>query len=498
MNIELFNKYCDIQRVFCGVRMALRRTLSLFNRVNGGPTCANNNNARLLNSATLCGTSSYNSSSFRNWAGITVLSNSCSIDRRMLSTKHKPKSSPELPTVNMGSILEHHKYKEMKSRLSRRNKKSLGPLDTASLYILSSKDLTINLEILRLDALSLRSHLTSGNKGHAEIKEMKQSGAVKQGKLNKEDEVAIEKRFETLLAETGLHKEALMKELFAANKGSPFNWDEDFMFKRQLAGFYLSQGMKDGDRRLPMEVYSKLAVLLFSGSFTKEEDVTILAWVDKHGATRWAELARILRRSYANAGATIRCRYEELAGKAKGNRQGAYDSEELSVLIKEVMKKDPAAFEKPMEDSDLDVKRIASCMGRSLNGLCAMYTCRVHPTVRRHKLGTLEKDVRGELIQQVKENGWDLSADIEYDKLARLPQFKGHSNGSLHDKYTGMLGNAMNKLGKKSRREVTVEEVEEWWKNSTRYAKQSNVIEKEQQIVEAYYSIKQEIGIGNM
>ena len=92
----------------------------------------------------------------------------------------------------------------------------------------------------------------------------------------------------------------------------------------------------------------------------------------------------------------------------------------------------------------------------------------------------------------------DLSADIEYDKLARLPQFEGHSNGSLHDKYTGMLGNAMNKLGKKSRREVTVEEVEEWWNNSIRLAKKSNLIEKEQQIVEAYYSIKQEIVIGKM
>ena len=56
----------------------------------------------------------------------------------------------------------------------------------------------------------------------------------------------------------------------------------------------------------------------------------------------------------------------------------------------------------------------------------------------------------------------------------------------------------MTKLGEKSKREVTVEEVEEWWKNSTRKAKQSNLIEKEQQIVEAYYRIKQEIGIGNM
>ena len=61
-----------------------------------------------------------------------------------------------------------------------------------------------------------------------------------------------------------------------------------------------------------------------------------------------------------------------------------------------------------------------------------------------------------------------------------------------------MSTKTMNKLGKKRKswREVTVEEVEEWWKNSTRYAKFSNLIEKEQQIVEAYYRIKQEIGLG--
>ena len=403
------------------------------------------------------------------------------------------KLSSEVPEVNMGSILEHQKYKEMKSKLSKRNRKSLGPLDTASLYILSSKELTVNLEILRLDALSPHSHRSSYHKGYAEIQEMKQSGAVKKGKLNKEDEAAIEKRFETLLAETGLDKEALKEELFAANKGSVNNWDQDFMLKRQLAGFWLLSGMKDGDRRLPMEVYTKLAVVLYSGSFTEEEDAAILAWVDKHGATRWAELARNLGRMYVNAGNTVHVRHKELMGKAKGNKQGAYDSEEFSVLIEEVMKQDPAAFDKPMEGNDLDFKRIASHMRRGNIGLHNVYSNTVHPTVRRHKLGTLEKDVRGELIQQVKKNRWNLSADIEFDKLARLPQFEGHSSKSLLQKYDIMLFATKRKLGKKSRREVTVEEVEEWWKNSTRPAKQSNLIEKEQQMVEAYFRIKKEL-----
>ena len=52
-----------------------------------------------------------------------------------------------------------------------------------------------------------------------------------------------------------------------------------------------------------------------------------------------------------------------------------------------------------------------------------------------------------------------------------------------------MLLATMKKLGKKSNREVTVEEVEEWWNRSTRHVKHTNLIEKELQIVEAYYMV---------
>ena len=411
-----------------------------------------------------------------------------------------PIISMSTEVLNMGSILEHHKYREMKSKLSKMRRKgfNLGPLDTASLYILSSKELTVNLEILSLDALSPQSHHSSAYKGYAEIQEMKHRGSVKKGKLNKEDEAAIEKRFETLLAQTGLDKEALMEELFAANKGSDFNWDEDFMLKRQLAGFWLLSGMKDGDRRLPMEVYTKLAVLLYSGSFTEEEDAAILAWVDKHGPTRWAELARNLGRRYLSAGPIVQNRYEELTGKAKGNRQGAFDPEELTVLIREVMKQDPSAFEKPMEGNNALFKTIAPHMKRPRSALNNVYGRLVHPTVRRHKLGTLEKDVGGELIKQVKENNWKLSADIEFDRLACLPQFEGHNNISLRDRYHGMILNARSKLEKSiSRREVTVNQVEKWWNASTRRPKRVDQLEKEQSILEAYYAVEQELRIGS-
>merc|ERR1719350_498726 len=257
-----------------------------------------------------------------------------------------------------------------------------------------------------------------------------------------------------------------------------------FKLKRQLAGFWLLQGMKGGDRRLPMEVYNKLAVVLYSGDFTEEDDAIILDWVEENGATRWTELARKLDRRYVGAGSAVKTRYEEVKGKAEGIRKGAFDSDEFSLLIGEVLKQDSEAFERPFEENRLDFKYISQHMGRSRIRVRNVYAQNVHPTVRRYMLGTLEKDVRGELIEQVKKNGWKLGADIEFDKLARLPMFEGHNSYSLQNLYFNkLLSGTIKRLGAKSTREVTVNQVEEWWKNNTRLAKMSNVVEKEELIV---------------
>ena len=180
-----------------------------------------------------------------------------------------------------------------------------------------------------------------------------------------------------------------------------------------------------------------------------------------------------------------------MKGNAEGNRKGAYDSDEFSLLIGEVMKQDPEAFEKPFEENRLDFKNMSQHMGRSRIRVRTVYASNVHPTVRRHKLGTLEKDVRGELIEQVKKNGWKLGADIEFDKLARLPMFEGHNSHSLQSLYSGLLVSTMNRLKGKSTREVTLDQVQVWWNSTTRYTKSVDLIEKEGQIVEAYYKIKQ-------
>ena len=55
-------------------------------------------------------------------------------------------------------------------------------------------------------------------------------------------------------------------------QGSGDPLDRDFMFKRQLVGFYLMRGIKDSHLRFPVEALNRLASILYSGNFTKEED----------------------------------------------------------------------------------------------------------------------------------------------------------------------------------------------------------------------------------
>jgi len=388
--------------------------------------------------------------------------------------------------LRMGSIMEHPEYKEMYEKLS---KEAKSPLDIVCLHILS-KTLIVNQDILELDALSPDSHLDKNKKGNAKIKEMEESGAVKIGKWNIKDERAIERGFKALIVETAVDEEVFVEELFAENEGGGSKWDKAFMLKRQLVGFWLLQFMENGNMRLPMKAYDRLGKMLLGGKFTKKDDKAILAWVDKYGETGWLDLARSLGRNYLTAGNAVRGRHEKLL---VGNK-GAFSEEEDAFIIREVIKQVPEAFEKPYHQIKVDFKVIASQMEkRTGQDVQHRIQDKIHPTIMRSKAGTLDKDLRAQLIEKIKENKWIYSADIKFDKLALLPEFEGHNGASLYKLYNSMVGKAKERFGLNSGKEVTVDQVEEYFNTSKRYAKSETQIEKEQQIVEAYFKAKREL-----
>ena len=379
-----------------------------------------------------------------------------------------------------GTVLEHAGYQALQAGLAG----ARGALDTLTLHILADPP-TVNQALLRLDALSPRSSTTAGVRGYKEIQEMKERGEVKVGGFTAKDDQMLLANLEKLLKDAGVNKVDFQTDFFSDGKNKAFK------LQRQLVGFSLLQGLEEGDRRLPMEVYFKLATLLSSGTFTEEEDAAILAWVEEHGPTRWTELARSLGRKYMQAYSCVRDRYKELTGRQEGQRRGAYGLEELTVLMEEVMKQNPGALEQNTVPSDLDWTMIASIMNRPRIGLNSVYSTTVHPTVRRHKAGTLGEDVRGEMLQQVVQEGWSYGANIEFDILASRPQFRGHTRASLCHLFNSMRLNTMNKLpGVKSVKEVTVEQVEEWWGSKFRKKKSKRLVEKEEGIVEAYQRLR--------
>ena len=74
-----------------------------------------------------------------------------------------------------------------------------------------------------------------------------------------------------------------------------------------------------------------------------------------------------------------------------------------------------------------------------------------------------------------------------------MPKFEGHNSISLLSLYAIMMGAVMTLSGQQSKREVTVEQVEEWWNTSKRKSKSKSLIEKEQVIINAYLEAKQEL-----
>ena len=87
-----------------------------------------------------------------------------------------------------------------------------------------------------------------------------------------------------------------------------------------------------------------------------------------------------------------------------------------------------------------------------------------HAVLARFKLliltGTLEDDVRGELIEEVARRGWQYSSDVEFPTLASMSIFKGHTPNSLSHLYGDMVVQVVGKQKRKgvklATREVTV------------------------------------------
>ena len=102
--------------------------------------------------------------------------------------------------------------------------------------------------------------------------------------------------------------------------------------------------------------------------------------------------------------------------------------------------------------------------------------------------GSLGEDVRAALVEAVVA-GSHQGLELDLGELAGRRGFEGHTGYSLRDLWHSMRDNTKAALGLATRREVTVEQVEQWWRASRRRAKSGGRREREEGIVAAYLRV---------
>ena len=294
------------------------------------------------------------------------------------------------------------------------------------------------------------------------MKDLEDRGLLIFGKYNVQVENVLKSNFTTLVENSQVDQNDLEVELFA-RQGPGNTPDREFLLKRQLIGFFLLNGLENSHLRLPVEALNRLAGSLFGKKFTKKEDKAILAWVDKVGPRKWTDLAWSLNRHYIHGPTSVMNRYQVLKDKMEKKEKGKVfsDIEEDTKLLAEVLKQDPEALRKMT--TSVAWLEVAAKLQRPRDELYRDWTSRILPTLARHLAGTLQDDVRGELIEEVMNRGWQFRSDIEFPLLASLPAFKGHTPTSLSNMYKDLVEIVVYKQKTKgvsvSRREVTVMQV---------------------------------------
>jgi len=409
--------------------------------------------------------------------------------RCLLKLRHSLCSAEirQLHQVTRVSLLEHVEYSRMKDHFSFARKR-LGPVDSVCSFILG-EGLVVNQQILFLDALSLTNTAPESH-----IKELKRNKILKSGSFTMQGDKMLLHQYERLLRKAKVDEGALKVELFSEEKTSSSRREKLFLFKRQLVGFWLLQELPDGDRRLPTEVYARLSTLLFSGNFTKEDDAVILAWVEEHGATNWSHLAQRLGRYYPKASSGLQVRYGQLVGQLQGRKTGAFADEELARLTNLVLKQNRNITEECQSSVIIDWNVIAEDMKRTSASVRKLYNILVLPTLKRYQADTLGADVRGDLLRKLQGKGSNYYIEIDFEELAEMPEFRGHTGRSLGIIYERIL-NRVAKRSKKSSREVTVDQVLEYWATSKRYQQPTSQKRREEIIVSTFREVMKEMPV---
>jgi len=275
--------------------------------------------------------------------------------------------------------------------------------------------------------------------------------SIKVGKFTVADDEVIQQNWDSLIIRTGISEEEAKEELFNHEKK-----DKVIGLKSNIVGYFLAQGLPD--IRLATEVIQRARIILCArkGKFTAEEDTTILQFVEKEGK-KWSELARLMARTEPNV---VKRRYEVLTG---GNTvSGHYTMKEDKIILREVFAVNRNILEDDGTVTEEDWRMIGGKLERYYASVYGHWNRVLKPMLLRHHAGTAHVDIREALINYLVEKNMKYAQDVDWEEVAKLPEFVGTTPAYLRRTYASMQQNTGAKYKRMSKVELTTEAVQSY------------------------------------
>merc|ERR1719318_1833994 len=333
---------------------------------------------------------------------------------KLMKMKISKQKSSQMPALC--SILEAEEHKTILKEIDKDSR-----IDIIVGYILEMN--------IKVQAVALEFNILAFEEGLIHIQKhvfpKNLDPEVKIGKFTPVEDEIIEKNWSALIKAIGLKEDNVIRELFENTRK-----DKDFGNKRNIVGFYLSQGLTNV--RLAAEVFHRAKVLVCArrGEFTKKEDQTILDFREKEGNT-WSSLAKVMGRNRNS----IIGRLELLNNSNKQKKP--FNIEEDKVILTEVF----AINEDILNNGKIsweDCSKIGEKLQRSGRSVYDHWKSGLEPLLKRYHAGTHSMDIKELLINHLLEHEMYYTQDVNWKELVKLPKFAGSTPSYLRKEYSNL------------------------------------------------------------
>ena len=341
--------------------------------------------------------------------------------------------------------------------------------------LILSKNIMVNK--IALD----RNHaiVSTNNSRKIEGNELKRffDPTIKILKFSPSDDAIIVQNWNNLInRELNLVEDIAVKEIFET-----VYEEEDIGLKRNVIGYYLSQGLQD--IRLATDVFHRARIIkcIRRQEYTPDEDDIILEFVKQEGR-KFARLGNLLKRTRGS----VRNRYDMLVQTGNSKDGVPYTVDDAAIIMTEVFANNKNVLSDRKVKKEVWVK-IGKKIQRSPRKIRQQWRVRLEPILRRYFADNLNTDMKEILINHMVEHNMMHAQDVEWKKLAQLPKFSGCTESFLQSLH-GNLKSRTNKMT--GSKDATSIEIQKYLQSSSRVSPSKKREAYSKSIIEIYHSVK--------